>query len=106
MPREYPQYGSSSNSPRECFVEVKESVAEENLKISLTVGSPEHYTKGSIEAIDYIKASMTKEQYEGFLLGNVKKYTHRYKYKGEPVKDLMKAAWYLDRLIKEVKDAT
>lgn len=80
--------------------------AAENLKLSLAVGSPEHYTKGSIEAIDYIKASMTKEQYTGFLLGNVKKYIHRYQYKGEPVKDLMKAAWYLDRLIKEVKDAT
>jgi hypothetical protein len=30
------------------------------------------------------------------------KYLWRFDYKGEPIKDLKKAQWYLERLIKEV----
>jgi hypothetical protein len=60
--------------------------------------NPEHYTQGGIEVIDFIESKMTKENYEGFLLGNVLKYVSRYKYKNG-VEDLAKADWYLDRLI-------
>lgn len=41
---------------------------------------------------------MTKEQYEGFLLGNVYKYVKRYKQKNG-VADLQKAKVYIDELI-------
>ena len=37
-----------------------------------------------------------------YLKGNVLKYVARYKFKGEPLEDLEKAQWYLNRLIKEV----
>ncbi|WP_253264562.1 DUF3310 domain-containing protein [Geobacillus sp. MR] len=43
---------------------------------------PDYYKVGGIEPIDYMKAKMTPEQFEGFCLGNVYKYTGRYLYKG------------------------
>ena len=63
---------------------------------------PDHYKVGGVETIDYIKAKMTQEQYEGYLLGNVIKYTSRFQHKNG-VEDLKKAQWYLNKLI-EVSD--
>ena len=65
------------------------------------VTNPTHYTAGSIECIDAIKASMTKEQFDGFCKGNVLKYVWRYESKNG-LEDLEKAEWYLDKLIKSV----
>lgn len=62
--------------------------------------NPSHY-QSEIECIDAIKASMTKEQFKGYLKGNVQKYVWRYEQKNG-VEDLKKAQWYLDRLIKEL----
>lgn len=62
------------------------------------VERPEHYNLGEIECIDAIRASMTKEEFEGYLKGSVMKYLWRYRYKGKPLQDLAKAQWYLDRL--------
>lgn len=59
-----------------------------------------NYYKGNIECIEAIKASMTCEEYRGFLKGQVMKYTWRYREKGGVV-DLQKAGWYLDKLVKE-----
>lgn len=67
------------------------------------VNKPAHYTGGSIECIDALKAAMGDEQYKGFLRGNVIKYTWRYEHKGG-VEDLRKAQWYLSRLIREEID--
>lgn len=64
------------------------------------VNNPAHYGSGSIECIEYIKDSLTKEEYEGYLMGNVKKYTHRWRYKNG-TEDLKKARWYLEALIQE-----
>lgn len=63
------------------------------------VDHPTHYA-GAIECIDAIKASMTEEEYTGFLKGNVIKYMWRYRQKGTPLQDLKKAGWYLDELKK------
>lgn len=40
-----------------------------------------------------------------FLIGNVFKYCYRYRNKNG-LEDLKKAAWYLDRAIKEIEDET
>ena len=64
------------------------------------VNNPPHYKQGEIECIDYIRDSMTKEEYEGYLMGNIKKYTHRWRYKNG-VEDLNKARWCLEALIQE-----
>ena len=66
------------------------------------VNSPAHYTSGGIECIDCIKAALG-ENFMGFLIGNVIKYTYRYKDKNG-VEDLKKARWYLDRAIKEFEN--
>ncbi len=60
---------------------------------------PPHYNNGNIECIDYIKDSMSLEEYRGYLRGNVIKYQHRHKYKGKELEDLQKAQWYLAKLI-------
>lgn len=60
--------------------------------------NPDHYTTGGIETIDYLEAKMSKEQFEGFLMGNVLKYVSRYQHKNG-VEDLRKAEWYLMKLI-------
>ena len=62
------------------------------------VNKPPHYNKGSIECINAIEASMTKEEFSGYLKGNVVKYLWRYKDKGKPKEDLDKSNWYLERL--------
>ena len=61
------------------------------------VNSPPHYNAGSIECIDAIEASMSKEAFRGYLKGNMLKYIWRYENKGGK-EDLDKANWYLTRL--------
>ena len=68
------------------------------------VNSPAHYKHGKKETIDVIRDCMESDEYHGYLKGNVLKYVSRYKWKGEPLEDLEKAQWYLNRLVKEVKD--
>jgi hypothetical protein len=63
------------------------------------VDKPEHYGLGKVECIEAIKASMSAEEYKGYLKGNTIKYLWRYQYKGKPVQDLKKAQWYLNKLI-------
>ena len=46
---------------------------------------------------------MTDDEYHGFLKGYVLKFVSWYKFKGEPLEDLKKAQWYLNRLVKEVE---
>ena len=67
------------------------------------VNSPPHNKYGKKETIDVIQDCMTDDEYHGYLKGNVLKYISRYKFKGEPLEDLKKAQWYLDRLVKEVE---
>jgi|TARA_R110001606_G_C15110510_1_gene620875 hypothetical protein len=63
------------------------------------VDRPIHYGQGKIECIDYIQDFLTKEEYIGYLRGNVAKYLHRWRYKNG-LEDLKKAEWYTSRLIK------
>jgi hypothetical protein len=67
------------------------------------VERPSHYTTGSIECIDAIKAATTQEEFEGFLRGNVLKYLWRCNLKSNKTEDLNKARWYLNRLIEETE---
>lgn len=60
-----------------------------------------YYDVGGIEVIDYIKAKMSRDEYKGFLKGNVLKYISRSGHKDDAVKDLKKAHEYLGWLIEE-----
>ena len=68
--------------------------------------NPTHYNSNTIETIDLIKNSMELEEYRGYLKGNIFKYISRYRYKDKenPLKDLMKAEWYLNKLIEDTKN--
>ena len=66
------------------------------------VAHPAHYNTGEIECIEAIKASMSSEEFWGYLKGNTLKYLWRYNYKGKPKQDLEKAQWYLNRLIEQM----
>lgn len=62
------------------------------------VEHPDHYNQNSLETLDVIKGTMSGEQFEGFLVGNILKYISRYKFKNG-AEDLKKARFYLDKLI-------
>ena len=51
-----------------------------------------YYDVGGIETIDIIRAKLTPEQYKGYLLGNVIKYSTRMMHKGSEFRDAQKAA--------------
>ena len=69
------------------------------------VNSPSHYTSGRMESIDIIEDAIqvAPTPKEGFLQGQVLKYILRVWLKDNPLEDLKKARWYLDRLIKSLE---
>jgi hypothetical protein len=69
-----------------------------------TVGDaidPDHYKVGGIEAIDYMKAKSTPEEFEGYLRLSSLKYLSRAGHKGEALEDYRKALWFVTRLVEE-----
>lgn len=67
-------------------------------KVADSVNQPSHYTEGGIETIDFIRAKLTVEQFEGYCLGNAMKYLSRAGKKEDASKDKAKAEWYLQHL--------
>lgn len=61
-----------------------------------------YYDVGGIETLDIIRAKLTPEQYQGYLLGNAIKYLCRMPYKGTPSRDAEKAANYTKWLLDEI----
>jgi hypothetical protein len=61
------------------------------------VDHPAHYNQG-IEVIDFIESHNLD-----FNAGNVVKYISRYKHKDNPMEDLQKAKWYIERMIKQME---
>ncbi len=59
--------------------------------------TPEHYNK-KIQPIEFMKASMTPEEYRGFLKGNIIKYISRAEEKGGK-EDYKKALVYMQWLV-------
>jgi|TARA_R110000803_G_scaffold50789_1_gene105321 hypothetical protein len=62
------------------------------------VERPVHYNMGGIECIDYIKQVLGLDGYIAYCHGNFVKYQHRYRYKANPVEDMKKAGWYLNKM--------
>lgn len=61
--------------------------------------NPAHYkVEGLPDAIDIINHLMHREQYEGFLWGNILKYAYRYGRKGDKAETAGKIAWYANQL--------
>jgi hypothetical protein len=62
------------------------------------VNHPTHYCVGGVEAIDVIEAWNLN-----YHLGNVLKYLCRADHKGDRLRDLEKALWYLTREVRRTK---
>jgi hypothetical protein len=62
------------------------------------VNHPPHNTLGGIETIDFIAAKLTKEEFLGYLKGNVLKYGSRIGNKGAAILDAGKLSWYAKKL--------
>lgn len=71
--------------------------AIERVKVDV-VNQPPHYTTGGIETIDFIEAKLSRDEYIGYLKGNVLKYASRLGHKGDAVTDAGKLNWYTTRL--------
>lgn len=68
--------------------------------------NPAHYrVEGIPEAIEIMQGLMTKEQFEGFLWGNLLKYAYRYGRKGDKKETAGKIAWYAKKLEEVVGNA-
>lgn len=59
------------------------------------VNHPQHYLSGGIETIDFIRAKLTPEEFEGYCKGNILKYVARATLKGG-IEDLRKAGKYIE----------
>ena len=70
------------------------------------VNSPSHYTSGNREVIDTIEDAVkdAPSNIFGMLQGQVLKYVLRVWLKDNPLEDLKKARWYLDRLIGHLEE--
>lgn len=86
-----------------CIADEKERNEEfDDLKHD-KVDKPSHYDAGGFECIDVLKASLSHEEFCGFLRGNVVKYHFRALKKGG-LEDVFKAGWYQRRLEKELAE--
>lgn len=88
--------------PKKLFVQPQhEYAAMKILADNDLVNHPPHYKAGGVETIDFIEAKDLN-----YRLGNVVKYVSRAgKKDSDPVQDLEKAAWYLQREIAARKSA-
>lgn len=66
------------------------------------VGEQAHYALLNIQPIEIMKANLTKEEYRGFLLGNIIKYSHRKK--GQDLKDAQKIQIYAKWLEEDIRE--
>ncbi|MEK9918440.1 MAG: DUF3310 domain-containing protein [Pelagibacteraceae bacterium] len=77
-------------------------IREEEHRIEmLAVDHPPHYNQHGIECIDAIQAALG-DGFKNYLQGNILKYMWRYEYKNKK-EDLLKAQWYLNKLIEVYK---
>ena len=67
------------------------------------VNHPSRYAKGKVECIDAIESAVAGlPPEEAVCVANVIKYCYRYNDK-EPLRSLMSAEWYLNRLVEKAK---
>ena len=88
--------GSYSEGIKQVFKETRDLVKD-------NVNNPAHYGTGNIECIEYIEDFLTREEFIGYLRGNIAKYMHRWRYKNG-LEDLEKAKWYQNKLIEVVRE--
>jgi len=63
------------------------------------VNSPPHYNQSGIECIEAIYAALGSDGFKAYCQGNALKYLWRHQYKSNPIEDLKKAQWYINKII-------
>ena len=72
--------------------------------VETPINNPPHYVlRDGSQSMDFIAATLTPEEFRGYLRGNAIKYLVRFDKKGTPEKDMLKALDYVQRL-KQVVD--
>lgn len=69
-----------------------------------TTEAAKHYQIADMQPIEIMQAYLTKEQFIGFLRGNVIKYILRMGHKDDVIKDAEKACQYAEWLVKALRD--
>ncbi len=89
----------------EWFSSARFETIEKTEEFEDIVNHPNHY-KGNkgIETIDFIENVLTREEFIGYLRGNVIKYQSRANLKGRKEEDLKKAKWYSDKLVEVLEN--
>ena len=75
----------------------------DSVKQKDVVNSPDHYTVGGIETIDYMMAKASPEEFMGHLRLTALKYISRAGHKDNILQEYRKAAVYLNWLIKYIE---
>lgn len=65
--------------------------------------NPNHYKVGGIEAIDYMKAKSSNQEFRGYLRLSALKYLSRAGHKDDTLQEYEKAQWFINRLIEDYK---
>jgi len=65
-----------------------------------------YYDVGGLEVIKIIKAKLSSEQYIGYILGNIIKYSCRLNFKGAASRDAEKIGVYSTMLREELNEHT
>lgn len=65
--------------------------------------NPDHYKVGGIEAIDYMRAKSSPEEFTGYLRLSALKYLSRVGHKDDALQEYKKAHWFISRLIEELE---
>ena len=64
------------------------------------VNHPSHYETGKFECIEVMREALGEDVVKGFCLGNAFKYLYRCNHTHQnPLEDVRKAIWYLDKFV-------
>ena len=78
----------------------KESTPEPMVTDTAKDSKARYYDAGGLETLDIIKAKLTPDQYKGWLLGNLIKYSCRANFKNQMPRDIEKVAFYSAEMFK------
>lgn len=101
----YPEVTPEEREAMETLAKQLESVATKaqvQLASNRQVGG-DHYRQKTIQPWTAMESWMTREEFEGYLRGNVIKYIARYKDKNG-IEDVYKARHYLERLTEHLEN--
>lgn len=98
----YPEFTEEEGEAMETLAKQLEAVADKALASSHQVGG-DHYRQKTIQPWTAMESWMTREEFEGYLRGNVIKYIARYKDKNG-IEDVYKARHYLERLTEHLEN--